>query len=545
MSLGAVFEGGRRNLADGFIPTGGESIKSLLKRLDAEDGGVAQDAMSLEDIAAKLHEHQLVAGRAANAEPATTEQTAEPRIDTGASTSPAGLNFRSAFDLANAPPENEQQPILPATSGQQAALPSMSEPPHDSSTRDGSIFEAIGTSNYAASGGLLVAFAVAGSLVYLASTHEGQDVFGTASVFSPQIEENAANDKSVTGSIAEQGSAKGRLGLASGARLLEGDQVPDTSVGSEMPSNKAPAQNTEVISADVGSWTAALTPAERTPQTIDTAKLAPSGTAGVDAPPANNPPAAVQESLNAARAGSDNAVVKSDTELVAAASDALGQWLFEAGPARHRLELKAESVVSSPGGRQIQLPFQIEPAAGIRDVASVVIRGLPANYEVSAASALGDGSWVLVPDALGVSRITIPDVKNQTAMLDVSVFSMEANLLAHKRIKLEVTPGHVSRAVSDGDAAKLVTRGKQLFDSGDVAAARLLFERAADGGNAQAAYALGETFDPTRLMEKGILGLSGNPDKAREWYKRAEQQGVSEASSRLQILSAKPSTNSN
>ena len=56
------------------------------------------------------------------------------------------------------------------------------------------------------------------------------------------------------------------------------------------------------------------------------------------------------------------------------------------------------------------------------------------------------------------------------------------------------------------EVARMVTRGKALIDAGDFAAARLLLERAAEAGNAEATFALASTYDPDILGEKGARG---------------------------------------
>jgi hypothetical protein len=53
-------------------------------------------------------------------------------------------------------------------------------------------------------------------------------------------------------------------------------------------------------------------------------------------------------------------------------------------------------------------------------------------------------------------------------------------------------------AFSVAEIATLLARGDSLFATDDVVAARLLYERAADAGEAGAAVRLGETFDPRR-----------------------------------------------
>ncbi len=53
------------------------------------------------------------------------------------------------------------------------------------------------------------------------------------------------------------------------------------------------------------------------------------------------------------------------------------------------------------------------------------------------------------------------------------------------------------------EIGRLIQRGQQLLQSGDIAPARLMLQRAAHGGSAQAALVLGGTYDPEVLREIG------------------------------------------
>ena len=85
--------------------------------------------------------------------------------------------------------------------------------------------------------------------------------------------------------------------------------------------------------------------------------------------------------------------------------------------------------------------------------------------------------------------------------------------------------------------ASLVARGKDLLRNGDFSSARLILERAADSGEADAALMLGSTYDPTVLAQLGIRRQVANIELARTWYERAQEFGSTEASSRLKTLS--------
>jgi type II secretory pathway predicted ATPase ExeA len=80
--------------------------------------------------------------------------------------------------------------------------------------------------------------------------------------------------------------------------------------------------------------------------------------------------------------------------------------------------------------------------------------------------------------------------------------------------------------------AALMRRGDQSLALGDIAAARLLYQRAAEGGNAAAAAALGRTYDPNYT----VPGQSPDPTRATEWYQKAIALGDPQATDLLRKL---------
>ena len=55
-------------------------------------------------------------------------------------------------------------------------------------------------------------------------------------------------------------------------------------------------------------------------------------------------------------------------------------------------------------------------------------------------------------------------------------------------------------------------------------------------GSAAAALNLGSTYDPNRLWSLGVFGMVGNKERARLWYRRADQLGHPEAKERIRQL---------
>jgi hypothetical protein len=83
---------------------------------------------------------------------------------------------------------------------------------------------------------------------------------------------------------------------------------------------------------------------------------------------------------------------------------------------------------------------------------------------------------------------------------------------------------------------RMVKRGEAFLAQGDVTAARVLLERAAEARDPRAALALGSTYDPNVLKKMGTVGFKPDPEQAHMWYTRAAEYGSGEASQRLTAL---------
>ncbi|EWY37303.1 hypothetical protein N825_20635 [Skermanella stibiiresistens SB22] len=82
----------------------------------------------------------------------------------------------------------------------------------------------------------------------------------------------------------------------------------------------------------------------------------------------------------------------------------------------------------------------------------------------------------------------------------------------------------------------LLDRGDRFLAIGDIASARLLFESAAAQGSARGALALGRTLDPGYLRSVGARGVTGDPDRAATWYRKAAALGEPSAAGLLEAL---------
>jgi hypothetical protein len=91
----------------------------------------------------------------------------------------------------------------------------------------------------------------------------------------------------------------------------------------------------------------------------------------------------------------------------------------------------------------------------------------------------------------------------------------------------------VTKTANLQDVKLLIDRGRQFFEVGDLMAARIVLLRAVIAGEAEAAVAMGTTYDPVVL---GDRGGDADLDKARSWYERAKDMGSPEGPRRLETL---------
>ncbi len=97
----------------------------------------------------------------------------------------------------------------------------------------------------------------------------------------------------------------------------------------------------------------------------------------------------------------------------------------------------------------------------------------------------------------------------------------------------DVRTGH---ALDRDQIATLMDQADTLVHTGDFSAARVLLQRAAEAGDANAALELGGTFDPKVIAQLGAIGIAPDLARARLWYERAAALGSSVAAKKLSEL---------
>jgi len=102
-----------------------------------------------------------------------------------------------------------------------------------------------------------------------------------------------------------------------------------------------------------------------------------------------------------------------------------------------------------------------------------------------------------------------------------------------KRLELNQPTSGANRQESTETAVGLVRRADQLLRSGEIEAARVILQRAAELGSGTAAFKLGLSYDPVQTRSLNFADSQTNSALAKAWYERALALGTQEAAAYL------------
>lgn len=201
--------------------------------------------------------------------------------------------------------------------------------------------------------------------------------------------------------------------------------------------------------------------------------------------------------------------------------------------------------------REPDVAPEVEPAMPLHEAAaSATLRGTtlpdddappPPDTVVSTAPPAGLPPPVIRPDGPAVRAAPPSDPGPPAEMPPVAVAA--APLVQARPAEAAPGPAAATPVRPPTDPAlsqAMLRRGEALLRVGDISAARRFFQRAAEGGDAAAALAMAETFDPRVLPWGSIVGMQPDPVAALVWYRRAAALGAAEAASRIATLEATP-----
>ena len=239
--------------------------------------------------------------------------------------------------------------------------------------------------------------------------------------------------------------------------------------------------------------------------------------------------------------------------------DIVGGGLLQQAAWRAPRETPPTAVIFASGDR----PLALAPLLSQRQARYLMLRGLPAEAELSSGTRNKSGAWVVktrdLADlslsvqtaAAGDYPIEIYSLNSGNAPQGRQIFLLRVGspsgasaaaglniswpaVLLDMAMMTLAAEGH---SVHDG-LSPLFARAERLLTEGDIAGARLILHHLAENGEADAAYELARTFDPAVLEELGVRGIEGDRKNAVGWYQRASRTGNAKANERLNILAS-------
>jgi hypothetical protein len=241
----------------------------------------------------------------------------------------------------------------------------------------------------------------------------------------------------------------------------------------------------------------------------------------------------------------------------------------------NRPTIEVAEVISGAAATQVSFAIRVGPAALVPANSFVRVRGLPPTVALSDGYSIASGVWAIPLRALPNLKMLLPVGAEERADVSVSLVTADGWVLAEARSSLVVKPPQRGESLPQPEtpvsivptpppvpaqrlergspppfpeptivsevherAQKLKEKGDEQLAQGLVAPARLLYERAAELGLAQAAMALAATYDESELTSPNLRGVSPDAKEAKRWYERARQLGAVDADQRLRRLGA-------
>ena len=203
-------------------------------------------------------------------------------------------------------------------------------------------------------------------------------------------------------------------------------------------------------------------------------------------------------------------------------------------------------VILAATGRQIAFAPLLPP----NPAGYFLKRGLPTEAKLSAGRLSDSGAWLVKAEHAPALTLAIGNVAEGDYPIEVYVLRAGDSLQGRRSLVMRIEPQVGTQAATalgpdrswasalldvvpaaraaeasaaPVQSAVLRQRADRLLDEGDIAAARLLLLYLAEQGEGEAAYELARTFDQEMLAALGAKGMTGDLDRARDWYALASQ----------------------
>jgi len=213
--------------------------------------------------------------------------------------------------------------------------------------------------------------------------------------------------------------------------------------------------------------------------------------------------------------------------------------------------------IKGPAGQPIPVEVRV-PAQSMSPVHILLVRGLPDEFGLANAVRIDD-AWAVSPQKL--SEVSLQPPSGYEGSFDLEFVLVWGPDRTRDIKTISVTIGDArgderaktaqekteddsrstpEKTVSPETEKAMLNRAMGIMGNGDIAAARLIFERLASMGSARGALAMAKTYDPQVLSNLNVFGLQPDLVEAAKWYKRAAQLGNEQASERLATIRDAP-----
>lgn len=235
--------------------------------------------------------------------------------------------------------------------------------------------------------------------------------------------------------------------------------------------------------------------------------------------------------------------------------------------------LKVGSLMGPPGA---PLPLVIELPKDIEAQFSfAMIKGLPKDFKLSAGFQT-NSAWLLLLNEVEGLIVTAPEDFQGQVQFEIVLFKDKHSAAITHKAEIDIqtryavqassaeasspdpaaaaaplmegtpsllpeadktAPNQFESASSYEEFQLLMKRANQALRNSDISSARQFYERLARSGMAEAAFAMGQTYDPSFLDQLSIHGLQPDLETAKLWYQKASELGSVEAKERLSSFS--------
>ena len=201
----------------------------------------------------------------------------------------------------------------------------------------------------------------------------------------------------------------------------------------------------------------------------------------------------------------------------------------------------------------IRLPSQVGDGNTEQSLRFLMFKGLPDDVTLSAGFRTRN-TWVVGIKDAGNLQLYIPAGRGKGFALEVLLYRGGNEAPEKRTATVEIAPAApptASAAVSNDtppsepsnrkppalskEDEALFDQGSRHLRDGNIAFARVVFEELAARGSAQGAFAAAQTYDPAVLEQLHVVGIQGDLEKAKYWYRKAAELG---GSATIDILSS-------